>query len=1013
MIPVKLTIEGLYSYREEQVIDFRQLTEAGLFGIFGSVGSGKSSILEAISYVLYDRTERLSKGDKRSYNMMNLRSDRLYIEFDFYTLNDELYRATKEIKRHSKRFEEVKTPTTTFYHKKEGEWKALEHTDAEKILGLSYENFKRTIIIPQGQFKEFIELGPKDRTQMMMEIFDLHRFDLQDSTARLQRSNRTELDTINGKLSAYDSISDENILQIREKLIAEEADMARQAEIHRKINRDFLIFQNLYSDWQQLQSEEKLLNELTEQKPSIDQLRHQILEYEAAYKAFFHLLKNEASIQAELHKINAEKAGLSSKLEVSSRHFEENKAKLTNLQALYSGIEAEKIKVSDLRIIANLKECEIKISLSKENREKGNRLFREIETKTQKIEQNIKSLQEEVEKYKNQKIDTRVLMELESWYQKKNVLYQQKSQQIELSKDLQDGIAANLLTLEEMGVTPGKLESYFDNQNNALLDEKTSLQSRLAHLHTESRLAEYADSLIDGHPCPLCGSLHHPHVRQDHDPSAEIEDIRQKLEALEQKLTKLQNNKIKAELITKEITSSQTQLGALEVTIHTMEEEELRLTESFTWQEYDPDNMETFNIRKAALIATEENIRKLEDELLLKRSEIDASRQTLERYRSRLNQLDAEVITLQATFHEKESQLQTLRYADFQQTDKDTIYAQSEKLNQEIAELERNFKACEKRAGELSTQLAAESATLQAAESRHREVEKQLMSLQDDLQKAIREGEYSSREEVDRILATPLDVESNRQKVEDFNIRFEALKKNTESLRDKLKEVTIDEGLKAQKESELEHSSKKLSEITSAVALTRSDLERSSQLLKEKKELLLQQSKLQTREDNLKTIFNLMKGSGFVQYISNVYLRQLCDHANVRFHRMTRGQLSLQLSDSGDFEVTDYLNEGRSRSVKTLSGGQGFQVALSLALALAESVQNHSRSRQNFFFIDEGFGTQDAESVNIVFDTLTGLRKENRIVGIISHVEELKERIPVSLFITRSEEKSSLIALER
>jgi len=137
----------------------------------------------------------------------------------------------------------------------------------------------------------------------------------------------------------------------------------------------------------------------------------------------------------------------------------------------------------------------------------------------------------------------------------------------------------------------------------------------------------------------------------------------------------------------------------------------------------------------------------------------------------------------------------------------------------------------------------------------------------------------------------------------------------------------------------------------------------------------------------------------------------LCDHANVRFHRMTRNQLSLQLNENNDFEIIDYLNEGRSRSVKTLSGGQAFQVSLSLALALAESVQTNAQSEKNFFFIDEGFGTQDVESVNIVFETLMNLQKENRIVGIISHVEELKEKIPVSLHITKDEERGSLIEI--
>src|SRR5699024_5540934 len=128
--------------------------------------------------------------------------------------------------------------------------------------------------------------------------------------------------------------------------------------------------------------------------------------------------------------------------------------------------------------------------------------------------------------------------------------------------------------------------------------------------------------------------------------------------------------------------------------------------------------------------------------------------------------------------------------------------------------------------------------------------------------------------------------------------------------------------------------------------------------------------KRQKRADNLHIMSNLFKGSGFVQYVSAIFLSQLCDQANVRFHRMTRNQLSLRLNEKNDFEIIDHLNEGRSRSVKTLSGGQSFQVSLSLALALAESVQANARAEKNFFFIDEGFGTQDIESVNIIFETL-------------------------------------------
>ena len=166
---------------------------------------------------------------------------------------------------------------------------------------------------------------------------------------------------------------------------------------------------------------------------------------------------------------------------------------------------------------------------------------------------------------------------------------------------------------------------------------------------------------------------------------------------------------------------------------------------------------------------------------------------------------------------------------------------------------------------------------------------------------------------------------------------------------------------------------------------------------------------LRKRNENIKLLENMFRGKGFVEYISSIYLQQLCQHANERFHRMTRGQLSLQIGENNEFEIIDYLNEGKSRSVKTLSGGQAFQVSLSL-LALAESVQSEASADKNFFFIDEGFGTQDTESVNIVFETMANLLKDNRIVGIISHVEELKERIPISLTITNDPERGSIIS---
>ncbi len=125
---------------------------------------------------------------------------------------------------------------------------------------------------------------------------------------------------------------------------------------------------------------------------------------------------------------------------------------------------------------------------------------------------------------------------------------------------------------------------------------------------------------------------------------------------------------------------------------------------------------------------------------------------------------------------------------------------------------------------------------------------------------------------------------------------------------------------------------------------------------------------------------------------------------------MTNNSLSLELSKDEEFIVRDYLNNGKTRLLKTLSGGQTFQAALCLALALAENVKSLNKADKSFFFLDEGFGSLDRESLRVVFDTLKTLRKENRIVGIISHVEELQQEIDMYLNVVNDKERGSLIS---
>ena len=198
--------------------------------------------------------------------------------------------------------------------------------------------------------------------------------------------------------------------------------------------------------------------------------------------------------------------------------------------------------------------------------------------------------------------------------------------------------------------------------------------------------------------------------------------------------------------------------------------------------------------------------------------------------------------------------------------------------------------------------------------------------------------------------------------------------------------------------------------LQSQVTLLNQELLSISQKLKEKQSLLGEFERIEARETNLRELDRLFSGKGFVRYVSSIYLRELCNTANKRFRMLTKNSLSLEIDDSNTFWVMDYLNGGKKRLLKTLSGGQTFQASLCLALALAEKVKALNQADQSFFFLDEGFGALDKNSLRVVFETLKALRHENRVVGIISHVEELQQEVGVYAQIELDPELGSQIS---
>lgn len=1011
MIPIQLTLEGLYSYQERQKIDFKNLTEAGLFGIFGSVGSGKSSILEAISFALYGETERLNARDKRAYNMMNLKSNKSYIEFDFINFENKKFRATREFRRNTKNFEEVKTPTVTFYEWKNEAWIPLEHSNAEKIVGLSYANFKRTIIIPQGQFKEFLELGATDRTIMMKEIFSLQRFDLQNNVSALNAKNRSELDQLEGQLKGFEEVNEEQIDAQKQHLKLEQQKFEEVKIQFKNIEQKYLQLKNLKTDFESLKQKKSDFEKLSLQKTEIDELEIKTELFDKVYRIFTPIIAEKNKLQKEISEQQKNKETQFKILKETEIQFENIKNKLSAIQPKYEALEQSKIQENDLGLILKMLEFSNDIKTLKIRTEKGSEKVKEVEDAQKLIQKKITELNDNAEILKPKKIDSHILVNVGNWFLEQKNLTESAKNQIVKIEDYQVKIEKLNTEILPFSINTETFKEDFKLKYEALDTETKKLSERRSQLEVQQKLAHFAGELHNGESCPLCGALEHPNIVEFDDVNAELNEIKKQIEQIENQkdLNQKQLAEIEKILDRKKIFEEQ----------HKTEQENLNQIKTktenhrknFVWIDFNAENEIEFEQKRQHSFEIEKQIDELNRQISDQQKALEKEREHLEKYKKALEEFKLDEAKKEEQIKTSEANLKILNWPDYKEKENVEIEDIYKKLAQSNLETEQDYQQLVKDEKEISPKLAEQKTIFSQLETRILELEKEISENENNITKSLVDNNFDDLIAVQNILSQEINVQDVRNKIQNFRIQFETLKNGISDLEIKLKDFSFDEEQFTATENQFKTFENELKIANDFVVKISSEIERLEKEFKKKEDLLKDLHQLQKRADNLKTMINLFKAAGFVQYVSSIYLRQLCDHANVRFHRMTRNQLSLQLNENNDFEIIDYLNEGRSRSVKTLSGGQAFQVSLSLALALAESVQANAKSEKNFFFIDEGFGTQDVESVNIVFETLMNLQKENRIVGIISHVEELKEKIPVSLHITKDEERGSLIEI--
>ncbi|MCL6461497.1 MAG: AAA family ATPase [Flavobacterium micromati] len=1006
MLPLKLSITGLYSYQKKQTIDFEELTDAGLFGIFGAVGSGKSSILEAIGFVLYGETDRLHKTDRRAYNMLNLKSDRANIEFDFVNFEERKFKFVADWKR-KKRFEETTSIERLAYEWKEETWIPMTSADATLIIGLTYENFRRTIIIPQGKFSEFLSLKGKERSDMMKEIFYLQRFDLAYKVANAQSVTRTELDLLKGALTGFEAISAETISVLENEVSTAESELQKDKAVLILAEAELQKLTTLKTNFEDLEKKKVILAELMVQKPDIDTLQHEIVTFEITEKNFKAILQELKLGKTVLDKTKEQLLNVDNNKTALEQNRKNNQIVIDELQPQFDQLEVSKKRVTDLESIEKVLGLQIDLAAIEKKIANATVFSLESEKKENELKQNLTIIHADLLSLKSKKLDGNILLEVGNWYNLQESKQSQLATKVDRIKIIEEYVVTQKVAFLDLALPLENWKKLLDEKKEVVHNDKTIALSNQTKLLLSKELAHFTNSLHEGENCPLCGSLEHPNVMV-------AEDVSEELKNNEATILRLVNQE-------KEFVLLESKANKIDLAIaHAVEQLQITLAEkavleseftlhlsNFIWKNFNA-------VDKSVFLDTKQQQQLIENKISETEVKENSIRVQQQKTANELKTLSAENAILSsekaaktATLTNELSQLKVVDFGDYEKSAIINIQEEKNKLNQQNKRIATEFKLKSDAITLQNIELAGLEGTLNLIQQQLISYQKAVEEIQKTVAILLQTHHFDSVEIVNNILEKTWDIAFEKNRTRQFSIDL----KVAENAFAQAEELVLNQIFTSREFEDFINTvavrKEKFEVQLGIVSKVQDNLKRITAAFAEKAELLQQFEVLNNRFINLGILANMFNASGFVNYVSSIYLQNLSDDANVRFHRMTKNQLSLTINSSNEFEVIDYLNNGASRSVKTLSGGQGFQASLCLALALAESVQSLNKNDKNFFFIDEGFGTQDAESISIVFETLQSLRKENRIVGIISHVAELQERIPRSITIVNEDGKGS------
>lgn len=1022
-------------YAGKEIIDFTLLGHRNIFLITGPTGAGKTTIFDGISFAIYGE----ASGQERDGE--NLRSQFADLEtLTSVELEFELKGVTYYIKR-IPRQEKAKS---------RGEGTTVQNPEAElhigvgsgakvisgvnpvkdkiqEIMGINCEQFRQIMMIPQGEFRKLLTSDSKEREKILQRIFGTEEF--KELESRLVERAKDIRNEIQGLLSKRrDHIKRINCPQEALLRVLVESEESNMAELIKELNKlittdshslEQLIHQIKLQEKQMeeqqkrivkgetnnvmLQEKKNLENSKQQMEALLEGVQHREKNLQSGRRALMILPLEEScqerinySLQKEQHLIQAKNklSLLQVQVEEVKKRLEEEKGKEAETNKIAENLTKLKNFVDKVQDLA-VQETNIRVLEGQSIKEK-----KDIENNRKKLLQlkdEGKQLAKLLESSKN---DVARYAEIQSALDQVKEIYEKLRRLALENKKLDDCISVFK-----------RLKLDFEATDRDYQRKKEQLE-QLQEAWFRGQAGILAQSLRDKTSCPVCGSDHHPKpapLEEGVPSETHLREVRETLQILES----LRKEK---ESAFREVEANGIAQKAIVVAI----KEDLEKQTSESIQHFKQQELMLFIQQKLNTIVEEKGKLETEkqriEEIKGKLEPLEkAHLQVLEDMESYEKKIDKALILYTSTVAQYESQkalAQALKKEIPEEIrEKEALMKMIQSKEKILEDAIKAIKEAEQQYNTILLAFEKAQTELTAANDQYEEGQKSLELAKQKFQEAILKAGFTDLGHYEQSKASEEDLANVEEEIKEF---YENLKSIDDRYREALRAT---EGLSVVNIDDLKLQYQKIKEEKGQLEVVKASLGGRIEKNKEIYDVLghLQQE-IEDQEELYRTLGHLAevaKGNNsermtFERYVLAAFLDQIVEAANMRLLKMTAQRYSLSRTDerarsnaqSGlELEVFDFYT-GKSRHVKTLSGGEGFKASLALALGLADVVQSYAGGISlDTIFIDEGFGTLDPESLDNAIESLMELHKQGRLVGIISHVPELKERIEAKLEI--------------